>query len=68
MVVKNGHGSVEASKIATESHGFARDWGGHQVQEWAQDWIRHCELPESNRGCHVKVFTLVSDSAVCAEL
>ena len=68
MVVKNGRRSVEASEIAAESHGFARDWGGRQVREWVQDWIKHRELPESNRGRHVKVFTLLSDPAVCAEL
>ena len=28
MVVRNGRRSVEASEIAAESHGFARDWGG----------------------------------------
>ena len=68
MVVTNGRGSVEASQIAAESHGFARDWGGRQVREWVRDWIKHRELPESNRGRHVKVFTLLSDPAVCAEL
>ena len=68
MVVKNGHRIVESSEIAAESHRFARDWGGHQVREWVRDWIKHHELPESNQGCHVKVFTLLSDPAVCAEL
>ena len=68
MVVINGRGGVEASQIAAESHGFARDWGGRQVREWVRDWIKHRELPESNRGRHVKVFTLLSDPAVCAEL
>ena len=68
MVVINGRGTVEASQIAAESHGFARDWGGRQVREWVRDWIKHRELPESNRGRHVKVFTLLSDPAVCAEL
>lgn len=67
-MVKNGRGIVEASEIAAESHGFARDWGGRQVREWVRDWIKHCELPESNRGRHIKVFTLLSDPAVCAEL
>ena len=68
MVVKNGHRIVESSEIATESHRFARDWGGHQVREWVRDWIKHHELPKSNQGRHVKVFTLLSDPAVCAEL
>lgn len=68
MVVKNGRGGVEASEIAAESHGFAKDWGGRQVREWVRDWIKHRELPESNRGHHVKVFTLLSDPAVCTEL
>jgi hypothetical protein len=33
-----------------ESHGFARKWGGRLVMEWVWDWIKHRELPESNRG------------------
>ena len=68
MVVRNGHRSVEASEIATESHGVARDWGGCQVREWVQDWIKHHKLPESNLGCYVKVFTPLSDLVVCVEL
>jgi hypothetical protein len=68
MVVINGRGSVEASQIAAECHRFVRDWGGRQVREWVRDWIKHCELPESNQGHHVKVFTLLSDPAVCVEL
>ena len=30
--------------------------------------IRYHELPESNQGHHEKVFTLLSDPAVCVEL
>ena len=68
MVVNNGHNGIEASEIAAESHGFAKNWGGLLVRQWVHDWIKHHELPISLRGCHIKVYTLLSDPAICAEL
>lgn len=35
---------------------------------WVQDWIEHCELPASLRGCHIKVYSLLEDPNVKAEL
>jgi len=68
MVVNNGRNGIEASEIAAESHGFAKKWGGRLVRRWVRDWIKHRELPVSSSGRHVKVYTLLSDPAICAEL
>lgn len=68
MVVNNGRKGIDASEISAESHGFARKWGGRLVRRWVQDWIKHRELPASARGCHIKVYTLLSDPAIYVEL
>ena len=68
MVVQNGRGAVDASEIAAESHGFAKIWGGRLVRQWVRDWIEHQELPMSQRGHHTKVYNLLSDPAICAEM
>jgi hypothetical protein len=68
MVVNNGCKGINASEISAESHGFARKWGGRLVRWWVRDWIKHRKLPASARGCHVKVYTLLSDPVICAEL
>ncbi|KAF8159193.1 hypothetical protein B0H34DRAFT_655343 [Crassisporium funariophilum] len=68
MVVNNGRSHIEASKRAAESQGFAKSWGGRLVRSWVKKWVTARELPESNRGKHVKVFTLLEDPAIRAEL
>jgi hypothetical protein len=68
MVVHNGRKLIEASEIAAESQGFARKWGGRLVRQWARRWIERHELPVSQIGRHGKVFTLLDDPIVCAEL
>ena len=68
MVVQNGQGAVDASKIAAESHGFAKIWGGRLIRQWVRDWIEHWELPTSQWGHHTKVYNLLSDPAICVEM
>ena len=38
------------------------------MREWVKDWIKNHDLPESDRGHNVKLFTLLSDPDICAEL
>ncbi|KDQ25265.1 hypothetical protein PLEOSDRAFT_1077894 [Pleurotus ostreatus PC15] len=57
MVINAGCGKMEAGARAAESHGFAAKYGG-----------RMREVPTSDRGCHKKSFSLLSDPAICAEL
>ncbi|KAG1865569.1 hypothetical protein C8R48DRAFT_747672 [Suillus tomentosus] len=58
LVVKNAQQFTSASKQAAETHGFAAAWGGHQTRE----------LPRSLQGRHAKVYSLLSDPTIAAEL
>jgi len=68
MVVNNNRGLIDASQRAAESQGFAEKWGGRLVRRWVRSWVDGRKLPVSLQGCHVKVFTLLSDPVICAEL
>jgi hypothetical protein len=68
MIVNNKRGLIDASQRAAESQGFAEKWGGRLVRSWVRIWIKERKLPVSSRGRHMKVFTLLSDPGVCAEL
>ena len=68
LVVKWGRLSVDASERAAESHGFAAKWGGRSLRLWTHAWIRERCLPQSNKGRHGKVYTVLDDPAVRAEL
>lgn len=68
MLVRNDRRKTEASERAAEAQGFAVRWGGRQVRSWAKLWIKHRKLPESRRGKHIKLFTLLEDPNICAEL
>ncbi|KAJ3820387.1 hypothetical protein F5880DRAFT_1451657, partial [Lentinula raphanica] len=68
MVVQNGRKRIDASQRAAESQQFAPSWGGRLVRKWAKAWIESMELPESSRGCHAKVFSLLEDPVIRAEL
>ena len=68
MVINNQQHLIKASERAAESQGFAAKWGGWMVRQWVQIWIKHWELPESERGCHTKVFSLLDDPVIQTEL
>ncbi|KIK01756.1 hypothetical protein K443DRAFT_122247 [Laccaria amethystina LaAM-08-1] len=68
MVVDNGRLSVEASERAAESQGFAARWGGRRVRKWSRDWVAFRALPVSKRGHHSKVYSLLDDPKIKAEL
>jgi hypothetical protein len=68
LVVKNKRFSIDASLRAAESHGFAAKWGGRNLRSWTRNWTKNHALPISLRGQHVKVYTLLSDPAIAAEL
>ncbi|KAJ7708564.1 hypothetical protein B0H14DRAFT_2646573 [Mycena olivaceomarginata] len=68
MVVRNKRKVIKASEIAAESQGFAAKWGGRLVRTWVRYWIKHRQLPVSARGKHGKVFSLLDDPNICAEL
>ena len=68
MVIENGRGKTEASEWAAEANGFAAKWGGRLVHQWARKWVLKRELPSSSHRSHVKVFSLLEDPAIQAEL
>jgi hypothetical protein len=68
LVAKKNMKGILASEIAAEGLGFAKGWGSRQVRRWVRVWLNDRDLPESNRGCHVKVKSLFKDPAIRAEL
>ena len=68
LVVRKKYKGIPASEAAAEAFGFARKWGGRQVRRWVRTWLNNRDLPESNRGCHIKVRSLLEDPAIRAEL
>ena len=68
LVVKNPRHFMGTSKQAAETHGFAANWGGRQVRSWTCQWMKTRELPRSMQGCHAKVYSLLSDPTIAAEL
>ncbi|KAJ7091696.1 hypothetical protein C8R43DRAFT_908229 [Mycena crocata] len=67
MVVKHGRLTVEASERAAESQGFAAKCG-RNVRQWTRAWMSTRKLPTSRKGCHSKVYSLLDDPAIKAEL
>jgi hypothetical protein len=68
MVVKNDRKLIDASERAAEGQGFAGKWGGRLVRIWVSRWLKSRELPESERGHHGKVYSLLDAPEVCHEL
>lgn len=68
FVVANGQLSQDASGHAAESWGFAPKWGRRQVRMWTRLWIRMREFPQSLIGQHAKIYLLLSNPEIAAEL
>jgi hypothetical protein len=68
MVVQNGRQWTDASERSAETHGFAVKWGGRQLRGWSVHWLQTRELPKSLKGQHAKVYSLLSNPTVAAEL
>jgi len=58
----------ELGEHAAESQGFTLRWGCCQVYSWEKIWVEKRELPQSTRGHHVKVKSLLDGPHVVAEL
>ncbi|KAG1850739.1 hypothetical protein C8R48DRAFT_750082 [Suillus tomentosus] len=68
LIIKRGRSSIDASERAAETHGFAPIWGGRQLRSWTHAWVSKRELPQSLAGRHAKVYSLLGDPVVAAEL
>jgi hypothetical protein len=67
LVVK-GWQFILALEQAAETHGFAAKWGGRQLCSWTRHWMKTRELPKLLQGHHAKVYSLLSDPTIAAEL
>ncbi|KAJ3847597.1 hypothetical protein EV368DRAFT_87552 [Lentinula lateritia] len=63
MVVEKKKGLIDASHIAAEANNFSLNWGSHCIRQWTQNWIKTRVLPQSSRGRHTKVYSLLSEPA-----
>ena len=68
LMLKDSRKTMNASERAAESHGFVMKWGGHSLRAWTKQWINTRVLPGSFRGCHGKIYSLLSDTAIVSEL
>ncbi|KAK6978319.1 hypothetical protein R3P38DRAFT_3334313 [Favolaschia claudopus] len=68
LVVRNSRKLMDASEMATKTHGFARAGGSRLARQWTADWIKKRSLPESDRGRHAKTWSLLNDPEVKDEL
>ncbi|KAF9237261.1 hypothetical protein BU15DRAFT_48987 [Melanogaster broomeanus] len=68
LIAKNGRFTIDASERAAEAHGFAAGWGGRQVRSWSRVWLATRMLPQSFRGRHAKVYSLLKDPTIAGEL
>ena len=68
LIVTNGQKTQDSSERAAESHRFAPKWGGRQVCVWTHLWIKERVFPQSMTGHHAKVYSLLSNPEVAAEL
>ncbi|KAH8928062.1 hypothetical protein BT69DRAFT_1182933, partial [Atractiella rhizophila] len=59
---------LEASQIAAASHRFGLAFGARCIHLWANHYEETGELPVSNRGQHVKTYTLLNDPEICGYL
>ena len=68
LVTKSGRSFTGAAEMAAESNGFAPKWGGRQLRGWTRRWVSRRELPQSLRGTHAKVYSLLDDLTIATEL
>jgi len=68
MVLRNGRKWADAAECSAETLGFAAKWGSRQLRKWSRHWLQVRDLPKSLKGQHAKVYSLLSDPTVAAEL
>jgi len=68
LVVRNGRNGQDASERAAEAQRFSGKWGSRLVRRWVTEWLASRTMPHSERGRHVKSYSLLEDPAIRAEL
>ncbi|RPD61169.1 hypothetical protein L226DRAFT_451296 [Lentinus tigrinus ALCF2SS1-7] len=66
QMVQNKVGMMEASKYAARGNMFSDRWGARLVRRWTREWVKSRTLPQSERGRHAKIASLLSDPTVRA--
>ncbi|RDX40287.1 hypothetical protein OH76DRAFT_1459549 [Lentinus brumalis] len=61
-------GMMNASVIAARGNLFSGQWGARLVRQWTQEWLKSRTLPESQRGRHSKIMSILSHPTVRAAL
>ena len=67
-MLENKRCSIDASQQAAEAGGFVAWSGGYALQRWTRVYIESRKLPVSCQGHHAKVYSLLSDPDIVAEL
>lgn len=68
LIMKNNRSFITASRISAEAHRFGMWSGSRSLRKWTRQWMKERALPTSKKGRHAKVFSLLSDPAITAEL
>ncbi|KAJ3728200.1 hypothetical protein DFJ43DRAFT_1001247 [Lentinula guzmanii] len=68
LVVKRNESFMAASKMSAATHGFSPEFGSRLLRGWTREWIRTQSLPSSWCGSHAKVFSMLSDPTLRAEI
>ncbi|TFK91105.1 hypothetical protein K466DRAFT_483432 [Polyporus arcularius HHB13444] len=68
QMVHDKTGMMEASRTAAKGNMFSSKWGARLVRQWTREWIEGRTLPESERGRHAKVVSILSDPTVRASI
>ena len=68
LMLQNKRHSIDASQQAAEAGGFVAQSGGYALQRWTRVYIESRKLPVLHQGCHAKVYLLLSDPDIAAEL
>ncbi|KAI0719047.1 hypothetical protein C8T65DRAFT_693376 [Cerioporus squamosus] len=55
---------MEASVYAARGNMFSSNWGARLIRQWMREWVKSRTLPKSQRGRHVKIFSILSDPTV----
>jgi hypothetical protein len=68
LIVKRDQLAINTSEKAAECHSFKPNWGRRNVRSWTHQWLKEQKLPESRKGWHRNVYSLLDDPMIKAEL
>ncbi|TBU21360.1 hypothetical protein BD311DRAFT_832187 [Dichomitus squalens] len=66
LMVHEGKGLMDASEVAAMGSLFSGKWGARLVRQWTQMWVKTRILPESQRGRHPKIMSVLTHPTVRA--